>query len=225
MKKTLIVAVVIVLNWTLFGFAQQGPSSSVYKVVVDRTTRNKVLNDYVLVTRDAIQQAWRTPLDLGGSSAVKGRVRINYTVTRNGTLEQVELVEGSGNAEMDRSLMAAIRSAQPFPPFSDGINAGRVMIRANFIIADLPTVGVTRVSQPASPKQRRRLAAADKPDRAAPSPEKKRGSLASPDSTRNLLWGRPAGTGDEKKKRSLDKPKAVPTTPSAPTRKYRWGAQ
>jgi len=169
---------------------------------VDGGTRSKVLNDYTLLTRDAIQKTWTIPLDLSSPSAIKGRIRINYTIRRTGELDSVELVRGSGNADMDRSLLEAIRLAQPFPPFPDDVRAVAVSIRANFIVADLPVVPVTTVSQPVEPAPQ----AADQP---ADSQQKK------------LIWGQPAGSAQPEKE-----PAAAPTSTPAPepsAKKFKWG--
>ncbi|MFC1836841.1 energy transducer TonB, partial [Thermodesulfobacteriota bacterium] len=70
---------------------------------------------------------------------VKGRVRITYTIRRSGALHKVQVVGGSGNSQLDHTLLKAIKAAQPFPPFPDGVLASRIVVRANFIVADLPT--------------------------------------------------------------------------------------
>jgi len=114
-------------------------------VVVDRTTRDKTLNDYTHLTKSTIQNVWRTPVEMAVPGALNGKVAINYCIDRNGKLESVEVVRGSGQPGMDQSLLEAIRSAEPFPPFPDQLQAGRVLIRANFIVAELPTVPVTTV--------------------------------------------------------------------------------
>lgn len=174
------------------------------QIIIDRSTRSKVLNDYVLLTRDAIQQVWRTPVALEGAGSVKGRVKVNYTLTRSGALDSVQLVESSGNPEMDKSLLHAIRSAQPFPPFPDDVRAPRIMIRANFVVADLPTAPVVMVDQP--------IDSPDTPAQEAAKTEKKK-----------LLWGKPAETAAPKDS-SIDAGRPMPEPPLRAT-KIPWGKQ
>jgi TonB family protein len=187
------------------------------QLVVDRTTRSKMLNDYALLTRDAIQRVWKTPLDLEIASALKGRVRINYSIRNDGSLAQLQLVKGSGHVKMDRSLLKAIRSAAPFPRFPDEVNAGSILIRANFIVADLPTVPPTTVSQP--------VAAAPANTSSAPAKPGKK-----------YIWGVPAGTAERKKAaESVTAPDPVPdgivvpqgkqVPPRFPSKKYQWGTR
>ncbi len=208
MKKHILTTMVLVLCIGLTAAAAD-------QAVVDRSTRSKVLNDYALLTRDAIQKAWTSPLDLAVPSALKGRVRINYTIDRKGNLNALELVRGSGIAAMDRSLLSAVRSASPFPGFPDELEAATVLIRANFIVADLPAVPVTRVSQAVT----------------------KAGSTnaKAPDKTKKFKWGVAAGTSDSNSKRedgattpASDKDVAPANDripPPFPSKKYPWGAK
>ena len=201
MKKLLVFITILLIGSMAHASAQNGPTDSSSWIVVDRGTRNKTLNDYVLLTRNAIQTAWVTPLDLAVPSAVKGRVRINYTIANDGRLESVELIKGSGNTEMDRTLLQAIRSAAPFPRFPDDIGAGRVTIRANFVVAETPVIPVTTVEYPTD---RKGPAGVTEPGADQP----------------KVLWGVPAETA-HKKEPNLDKEPPAPAAP--PARKYRWG--
>jgi len=213
--KSLLTALIIALIPVICAGAAQSPLSVADKVVIDKSTRIKSLNDYVLLTRDAIQRKWKTPLELSVPSALKGRIGITYTVTRSGALESLELVRGSGNHEMDNSLLAAIRAAAPFPPFSDDIAARKVMIKANFIVADVPPVPITTVDlktdkpidqvPPADLKT-------DKPVDQAPS------APVSESGGKKFIWGTPAGSADVKPEAPDSE---IPPRPEP--RKYHWG--
>jgi TonB family protein len=211
MKRPALFALAMALGFT---FALQLPvlfAADERVAVVDRSTRNKVLNDYALLTRDSIQRSWRTPLELNAPSAVKGRLRINYTIDKKGNLVSVKLVQGSGNPEMDVSLMNAIRAAAPFPFFPDEIQADNVLVRANFIVANTPAVAVTRVSHPVSSREKKSA------------------------SSKKFHWGAAAGAA-----KSNPKPKAEPNPAEMPeeisggasgdipprfdSKKYNWGA-
>jgi TonB family protein len=202
MKKLLVIITILLIGSIVHASAQNGPTDASSWIVVDRGTRNKTLNDYVLLTRDAIQTAWVTPLDLPVPSAVKGKVRINYTIANDGRLESVELIRGSGNEEMDRSLMHAIRLAAPFPRFPDDIGADRVTIRANFVVAETPAIPVTTVEYPTDKKGPAGITepGADEP---------------------KVLWGVPAESA-HKGEPNVDR---EPPAPAPPAKKYRWGLQ
>mgnify|MGYP005835689825 CR=1 FL=1 len=170
-------------------------------VVVDRTTRDKTLNDYTHLTRSAIQRSWNTPVHLATTGALKGKIAINYCISRDGRLESVELIRGSGNAEMDRTLVEAIRAAAPFPSFPDYMLAKRVLIKANFIVADQPLAPITTVQHSV-----------------------KRSVEQAPTEVTNLNrkfdWGVSAGHAGDKQKPSVDT--AAPL-PAPPAKKYKWG--
>lgn len=199
MKRSVIAAIALILGMTAVAASADNTATAPDQLVVDSSTRSKVLNEYTRLTRDAIQRAWKTPLSHNIPGAVKGRVRIDYTVKRSGELESVNLVRGSGNQTMDRSLVAAIRAAQPFPPFPDEISARRLLVRANFIVADLPSAPVVTVSQPVQSKEKD---AKKDPEQGAQNPR----------------WGLPAGTSE-------GAPAAVPAPeePPPPAKKLRWG--
>jgi TonB family protein len=198
--KSILTALILVLMVTVCAIAVENPLSIRDEMIIDRSTRVKPLNDYALLTRDAIQRSWKTPLDLSVPGALKGRITINYTVTRSGALEALELVRGSGNHEMDESLIAAIRAAAPFPPFPDDVAARKLMIKAKFVIADVPAVPVTTVDL--------------KTDKSGDE------TTAAPPETdgKKFIWGAPAGSSDVK----TDAPdNEIPPRPEP--RKYQWG--
>jgi TonB family protein len=180
--------------------ADQGPVVADH-IVVDRSTRSKVLSDYTLLTRDLIQRAWTTPTELSVPGALKGRVSINYTVRSDGLLDSVELVRGSGNPDMDRTLLNAIRKAGPFPQFPDDIQARKLVIRANFIVADLPTLPVTQVEHEIEAK---------------PIPEP-----TSESAQKKYIWGVPAGNAY----RMESAPSTDVPVPPMPSKKFRWGLE
>ena len=181
----------------VLGLLTPAMSFAADQVVIDRSTRNKLLNDYALLTRDAIQRHWATPVGLNGSSAVKGKIAVNYIIRENGSLEKLELVRGSGNQEMDRTLLAAIKTAAPFPHFPDSVEAKRILIRANFIVADVPTAPVITANHDVAKK----TAATQEPV------------------TKKYIWGQPAGASSVKPE---DQPSEdVPPRPEP--KKYKWG--
>lgn len=180
-----------------------GPVQAADQIVVDRSTVDKTINEYVLHTRDAVQSVWTTPVPVAGASAVKARITVNYVVSRSGELESVSLVRGSGNDEFDKSLVDAIRSAAPFAPFPEGVHAGSMLVRAKFIVAEVPTVGVTTVDMKVSN------------DTAQPTPP----VSAEPEEPK-FVWGSPA----EKSSAAPAQPDAaMPPAPAPP--RYRWGLE
>jgi TonB family protein len=201
MNRILVGAVCIVLGASLCASASDMLTATADQLVVDRSTRSKIVNDYTLLTRDAIQSAWNTPTDLSTPGALKGRIGINYTVRRDGSLESVQLVRGSGNPDMDRTLVQAIRSAGPFPPFPDEIQANKLVIRANFIVADMPTLPAVTADHEVPTKPS-----------IEPAPDQNQ---------KKYIWGVPAGSAFRKEPIPEKAPAQTPTPP----KKYRWGLE
>ncbi|MDQ7781792.1 MAG: TonB family protein [Desulfomonilaceae bacterium] len=200
MKKPILISLILVLVTSLSVPAVEPSSEATDRIVIDRTTRSKDLNDYVILTRNLIQRAWTTPVDLAVPGALKARIKINLDLRRSGALNSVQLVNGSGNTELDRSLLTAIREASPFPPFPENINAASMLIRANFIVADLPTVPVTTAQH--------------RVDRGVP-PEVS--DPAAPQAPKRYVWGIPAMS-------SKEEPTDDGMAPEPPqTKKYHWG--
>lgn len=196
--KLRLIASLVILCAVLFSAVAWGESGSVDQIVVDKSTRNKALNDYTLLTRDCIQRAWTTPVDLSVPGALKGKVSVNYVVKRSGAVDKIELVRGSGNPEMDRALLVAIRNAAPFPPFPEGVDAKRIMIRANFVVADLPTMPIITATHDL--------------------PKDKSETESSRDADKKYIWGAPAGSSTANTDEIQDA-----TPPAPPQKRYRWG--
>ncbi len=234
MKKITIAATVLLIGVIFAGAASTTEAGTKDLVVVDRSTRSKVLTDYTLLTRDAIQKAWKTPLDLRVPNALKGRIRINYTLTKSGALDNLELIKGSGVPEMDKSLIQAIEAAQPFPPFPDNLGARKILIRANFVVAEIPSVAITTVSSPVKNKKLSWGKVAEASDsgkqtthspvtsldmvQISKSPADREVVAAPKTDPKKFIWGRPAGTARKKPESAGN---GVPAPPAM--RKFEWG--
>lgn len=200
MKRILMITMALIVTAGAVAWAADSAGPLADRVVVDRSNRDKTANDYVMLTRNEIQRAWTTPVEMNGAEAVKGRIRINYVISRSGALKSLELVRGSGNPELDRTLAHAIRAAAPFPPFPDEIRARSMLVRAHFIVASTPSVRPTAVQHELKGEPPK--AGADNGD----SPDKK------------LTWGLPAGTS-QPSDTGVDHD--IPAPP--PTKRYKWG--
>jgi TonB family protein len=213
MKYSTRSSAIVAIGLLLLYFSASVALATEDQAIIDRTTRDASLNTYALITRDCIQQAWTTPIKLWTANALKGKVRIDYTITRSGLLESVEMVKGSGRPEMDQSLLAAIKAAAPYPAFPEEINASRVVIRANFIIADLPTVSPTRVSQVLPPVNGEEVGKPSVP-------------------VKKYQWGIPAKASDKAEEKSdlgaatiVSDDEHAPNVGKRPTTgKFQWGA-
>ncbi|MGO8881236.1 MAG: hypothetical protein ACLQMS_17280 [Desulfomonilaceae bacterium] len=74
MKRIVVLVSVLILGFGSLGFAKNHYPRLAEKVVVDKTSRNHTLYNYVMLTRDSIQKVWSTPDRLITSDSLKGKV-------------------------------------------------------------------------------------------------------------------------------------------------------
>jgi protein TonB len=61
-----------------------------------------------------------------------GRAIVAFAISPSGAVSSARLVHSSGNAALDRSALAAVHSASPFPPPPPGIPAGQLRFTIPF---------------------------------------------------------------------------------------------
>ena len=71
---------------------------------------DKEKDRYMALIQAAVQEQWKVPANLG--NAVDPLVEMR--LTSNGQVESVSILESSGSAALDASLIRAIRAAAPF---------------------------------------------------------------------------------------------------------------
>lgn len=87
---------------------------------------------YLNEIRDMVMQSIVYPTDTGRGA--DGIVVCGMTITRQGWMVNVRVLQSSGNAALDRAAMDAIRNAGPFPPLPDNIPGTSVGIIASMRI-------------------------------------------------------------------------------------------
>ena len=85
-----------------------------------------------------IELVWGYPAAAAG---VQGDVVADFVIGRDGRLESVTLVRGSGNRLLDDEALGAIRKASPYAPIPSEYKIANLQIRAHFIY----TVTHTRI--------------------------------------------------------------------------------
>jgi protein TonB len=85
-----------------------------------------------------IELVWGYP---AGAAGVEGNVVVDFVIGRNGRLESIKLIHGSGNRFLDDEAMGSIRKASPYDPIPSEYKIANLQIRAHFIY----TVTHTRI--------------------------------------------------------------------------------
>jgi protein TonB len=76
-----------------------------------------------------IELAWGYPPEAAGAG---GEVVITFVIGRNGRLDAIELVRGSGHRILDAAALDAIRKASPYDPIPAEYKIPNLQIRAHF---------------------------------------------------------------------------------------------
>ncbi|MDE1174483.1 MAG: energy transducer TonB [Parvibaculaceae bacterium] len=87
---------------------------------------------YLNEIRDMVMQSIVYPS--ATARGADGVVTCGMTITRQGWMINVRVLQSSGNAALDRAAMDAIRNAGPFPPLPDNIPGNQVGIIATMRI-------------------------------------------------------------------------------------------
>ena len=84
---------------------------------------------YAKIIKEALMAEWIYPAE-AKDNLIEGRLMVLFTLSRDGSLKGISLVNSSGFSVLDREALRAIRAAAPFPPFPDSITVSRLHIRA-----------------------------------------------------------------------------------------------
>ncbi|MCL1926212.1 MAG: energy transducer TonB [Syntrophorhabdaceae bacterium] len=87
---------------------------------------------YFASIKRKIELVWQYPYD-AAVQGIQGELQIDFVIGRNGKLESVELVRGSGYKILDEEAIRSIRKAAPFDPIPAEYNIPNLQIRGRFV--------------------------------------------------------------------------------------------
>ncbi len=87
---------------------------------------------YFASIKRKIELVWQYPYD-AAVQGIEGDLQIDFVIGRNGKLEAVELVRGSGHKILDDEAMRSIRKAAPFDPIPAEYRIPHLQIRGRFV--------------------------------------------------------------------------------------------
>jgi TonB family protein len=85
---------------------------------------------YLVQLRDKLASNWRQPASVGRPGVVVAKV--HFIVRPDGDVSDVELVESSGNALYDRSVLGSVYNSSPLPPIPEDLSAREIGITVTF---------------------------------------------------------------------------------------------
>lgn len=84
---------------------------------------------YYTIIRSAVGRRWILPPEVNRT----GRLTVDATISRDGALLRLVVIESSGSATLDHAGLEALRAAAPFPPFTEELaQYSQLDIRMNF---------------------------------------------------------------------------------------------
>jgi len=86
---------------------------------------------YAKAIKERIAKEWTYPPD-AKASLVEGKLRLLFSLSRQGEMNRVRILEHSGSAVLDQEAVRAVRAGSPYPPFPDHVTVGRLNIDASF---------------------------------------------------------------------------------------------
>ena len=87
---------------------------------------------YFASIKRKIELVWQYPHD-AATAGIQGELTVDFVIGRNGKLESVELLQGSGHKILDDEALGSIRKAAPYNPIPEHYEIPNLRIRARFI--------------------------------------------------------------------------------------------
>ncbi len=87
---------------------------------------------YFASIKRKIELVWQYPYD-AQLAGIQGDLVVNFVIGRDGRLERVTLVDGSGHKILDEEAQRAIRAAAPFDPIPPAYKIPNLEIRGHFV--------------------------------------------------------------------------------------------
>jgi protein TonB len=87
---------------------------------------------YFASIKRKIELVWQYPHE-AAMAGIQGDLTIDFVIGRNGNLESVTLLQGSGYKVLDDEAIGSIRTAAPYNPIPENYKISNLRIRARFI--------------------------------------------------------------------------------------------
>jgi protein TonB len=87
---------------------------------------------YFASIKRKIELVWQYPQE-AAVAGIQGTLTVDFVIGRNGTLQSVQLLRGSGYKILDDEALGSIRKAAPYNPIPENYTIPDLRIRARFI--------------------------------------------------------------------------------------------
>jgi len=114
------------------GFGQS-PQLSANDPIILSDTHGYNFQMYLDAMTAKVRTAWYSNLPDAALRGEKGRVVVIFTVLRDGTLQDLRIVSGSGTESLDQAAVAVVRSASPFAQLPADFSDNRIVVQFAFL--------------------------------------------------------------------------------------------
>lgn len=108
---------------------EEGDAGSASERTISLDSQDSRFASYLLGIKRRIENIWSYPPEARG---LTGNLLVTFSITRDGRLNDLQLIDTSGIAPLDNEAIRAIREAAPFAPFPDRLKFEKLNIRAAF---------------------------------------------------------------------------------------------
>ncbi len=111
----------------------EDPNFATEEPTILSDTRGYDFGPYMNQVINRVRVNWYTLIPEIARLGKKGRVVIIFTVTKNGSIDDVRLVANSGTEPLDRAAMGSITASNPFARLPGGFDGDRLVLQFTFL--------------------------------------------------------------------------------------------
>jgi TonB family protein len=115
------------------GQIQEDPNFSTEEPTILSDTRGYDFGPYMNQVVNRVRVNWYSLIPEIARLGKKGRVVIIFTITENGTIEDIRLVANSGTDPLDRAAMGSITASNPFAKLPPGFSGDHLVLQFTFL--------------------------------------------------------------------------------------------
>jgi TonB family protein len=87
---------------------------------------------YLIRVMTSVKQHWMAILPESARMGRRGKVAIQFSISRDGQVPKLVIATASGAEALDRAAVAGISASVPFPPLPPEFKGDRVVLQFNF---------------------------------------------------------------------------------------------
>lgn len=107
------------------------PAEEPFEDTISLNTKDQRYVDYAGAIKSRLMEHWTYPSE-AKELLLEGRLLLVFTLSRDGAMQSIQVLDSSGRDILDQEACRAVRSASPFPRFPEHIGVQRLNIRAVF---------------------------------------------------------------------------------------------